>query len=493
MSGIPHDEICEHGDRSWTMRLLEALKDPKLAEKERDEVVSSLEAIDDPRSIEPLTTLLTDTLIAPEIREAAGSVLIGLGRLPDRDTLVQWWHQGDEVLRHTALSGFDVENAEIVFPIASDPDHPYYLDAISTLGFGFEMPEYQELNIKALSHHNPQVRKTAATNLLWSEPVKAEGPLIEATHDSDTDVAVEACYALAWYPTQRTLRHLKEIAETHTDEVVRDQAQLSFENVRHDLIFRLECEYEYMRQWLEPVWDILEYRETGPSESLDLEDPESIPTLQEIIAIIDNPDATLDDLRSLFWKSNWKGFPEQARAELAVRFINHSSYTVREHASDILSEWNDQAGLMRLAEDTDFMVRKSAIYHLGKTTTPSPKAAALLWELLEHDHRTTEALETYAKHEKPGKAIPRLYAIANNVGETEDFRATAVSSLDDLHAIEEIKSLLRFLKDEPPVTWSLHIMLLNVAENLNITPPSLSHLREVDNANLQESLAPFIT
>ena len=142
-------------------------------------------------------------------REAAGSVLIELGRLPDRDTLVQWWYQGDEILRRTALWGFYADNAEIVIPIASDPDHPYHLDAISTLRFGFEMSEYQELNIKALSHHNPQVRKTAATNLLWSEPVKAEGPLIEATHDSDTDVAVEACYALAWYPTRQALRHLK--------------------------------------------------------------------------------------------------------------------------------------------------------------------------------------------------------------------------------------------------------------------------------------------
>ncbi len=495
MSGIPHNEICIDGDRSWTMRLLEALKDPGISEEERDEAVGALQVVDDPRCIEPLTNLLEDTSLAVKIREAAGAVLWWMGRLPDNDTLVRWWNLGDEILRHRAFWGFDYENSDIVVPIASDPDHPYHLDAIEAMRFDFEMPEHQELKIKALSHHNPRVRKAAAINLLWSEPVKAEGPLIEATHDSDTDVAVEACYALAWYPTRQALRHLKEIATTHPDEAVRDQAQLSFENVRDDLNSSLEhsdCK-DYIRQWLEPVWDILEYQETGPSESLVFEDPESIPTLQEVIAIIDNPDTALEDLKSLFWDSNWKEFTKQDRANLTARFTNHSSYTVREYAASVLADWNDQAGLIRLVEDTDFIVRKNAIHYLGDTTLPSPKAAAVLWRLLEHDHRTTEALEAYVKHEKPEKAIPRLDAIANDVGETEQLRATAVSSLADLNATKEIKSLLRFLKDEPPVTWWLHIMLLTVAEQLEIAPPDLSHLRDVDNANLQDSLAPFIT
>lgn len=498
MSDIPYDEICKNGDRSWTMRLLEALKDPELSEEDRDETVNALQMLDDPRCIEPLTSLLVDTTNAAAIREAAGDVLGWIGQLPDNDTLVKWWTDGDDVLRDLALWQFDTKNSDIVIPIASDPDHPYHLTAINTLRFGFEMPEHQELSIRALSHPDPRVRKAAAINLKWSEAIKAEDALIRTSRDPDTEVAVEACTSLFWYPTQRTLRHLKEIAENHPDEAVRGQAQYSFENVFGDLTNFLKSDYEaYMRQWLEPVWDIVEEQERNQPEDEEYateerkRDPDPIPTLLEIITIIDNPDSSLEGLG--IYRSNWKGFPQQERTELTRRFINHGDYTVREHATSILSEWNDQASLIQLLDDPEFFVIKGAIYNLGKTTPPNQDAADIIWKHIEHDHRTTEALSAYVKHERPEQAIPRLYAIANDVGETEGLRARSVLLLADLKAIKEIKALLRFLKDEPPVTWHLHIRLLEVAYSFEITPPSLSHLRDVDNADLQYAIAPFMT
>ena len=79
--------------------------------------------------------------------------------------------------------------------------------------------------------------------------------------------------------------------------------------------------------------------------------------------------------------------------------------------------------------------------------------------------------------------------IAADPERTEDMRVGALDDLANHHAREELSAFLPLLLDEPLVTWALHITLLYSIEKLNLPAPNLTHLRGVDNLDLQAALA----
>ena len=69
---------------------------------------------------------------------------------------------------------------------------------------------------------------------------------------------------------------------------------------------------------------------------------------------------------------------------------------------------------------------------------------------------------------------------------------SAIYTLTKFGADEELAPLMKYLQYEPPVTWALHIALLDAAAKYHLPIPDISHLREVDNLDLQVAIAPFV-
>lgn len=56
---IPHEQIRDEGDRSWSLRLVAQLS-ATFDDDELDEIVRTLQALDDYRTVPQLITLLED-------------------------------------------------------------------------------------------------------------------------------------------------------------------------------------------------------------------------------------------------------------------------------------------------------------------------------------------------------------------------------------------------------------------------------------------------
>jgi HEAT repeat protein len=272
---IPYAAIAENADRRWTCRLLERLAAPDLPDNEVDELVAALEAVSDPRSLGPLEAILRDSDRPSRVREAAGSLLRGMQYLvPDvpEAKLLHWWSDGDAVLRLHALACMDrLDCPDIVLQVASDPTHELQAEALGRMMFFFDLPGHEAIKIAALAHPDPRVREAGATVLLWDEPVRAEGPLIQATGDPVPAVAAEAANTLQYYPSRNALRCLHGLLN-HPAEKVREEAQESFEALRSEFLVRVSSRDRpvaaHIRSWLQPVWDLLAFtqEELRPEE-----------------------------------------------------------------------------------------------------------------------------------------------------------------------------------------------------------------------------------
>ena len=85
--------------------------------------------------------------------------------------------------------------------------------------------------------------------------------------------------------------------------------------------------------------------------------------------------------------------------------------------------------------------------------------------------------------------MPRLATLAANPAQGESVRAAAVADLTEHGAAKELTALLPLLRQAPPVTWALHIALLNAVTRLRLRSPDLAGLRVADNLYLQAALA----
>jgi hypothetical protein len=504
---IPYADIAESADRRWTARLLERLDAPDLADGELDDLVGALQAVSDHRSFAKLGATVTDAARPARTREAAGSILRGLHfvalDLPP-DKLRRWWREGDATLRRHALLWMGGARCpDIVLQVASDPTQPLQADALGRMDFWFDRPEHEAVKIASLSHRDPKVRAAAAWVLLWDEPVAAEEPLLQATHDPMPEVAAEAANTLEYYPSLRVLRRLHELFG-HADERVREEATDSYESIRTELLIRLcgrdRGVADHIRRWLRPTWDILAFteEELQPDEEEDTpprrEEPREAMPVAGLLSLLGDPDASPKVVEGRLRANGWGLYDQGERRRLRPVLLSHPDQFVREQAAWAFARWREAEGLLELAKDADFSVRKSALYSLGQLP-PTPGIADVAWHHLQRPDtlgtHATETLATFVQHADRVAAVSRLGWMAGDHGRGEGLRVAALGHLARLGAGNVVGQLAGLLLEPPAVTWALHLALLDAITDLELPMPDIGHLWEVDNLHVQAAVAGF--
>lgn len=499
-AGVPHEQIREAQDRSWTARLLEILVDPGVPEAEREETSRTLDGLEDPRAEAPLGRILGDRSRPPLLREAAGSILRSWGAV-DRAELRRCHREGDRVEQRHALLAMDHGEADLVEPIARDPDHPLFREAILALEWGFQEPTFQALKIAALSHADPRVRQVAAEVLVADEPVAAEEALIGATHDADDAVAAAAADTLQYYRSRRALVRLGEMRLRGGAPGM--LAEDSFEVVRWAFERAVQRAQGAAREalvgWMRPVWDLLVLERQGSGHDGLAVDEDPAPAARalvpiaaaELVAELSDPDGPWAEKKRRLGSADPATIEGPDRARLVGLLATHPDAGVRHEGASLLAAWDEQEALLALVDDPRFVVMKSAMFHLGRTT-PSPAVARRALDHLR-DPRAAgthayETLLTYVAHAPPAEAVPLLYRLVGD-DDRESVRYHAVRALVKLGATREIARLLPLLAAPPDVTWGVHLALLDACERLDLPPRGLDFLRRADDVDVQAALA----
>ncbi|WP_437672073.1 hypothetical protein [Sorangium sp. So ce131] len=507
ITSIPHEEIRRDEDRSWTTRLLGWLVLPDLPAAERDEIATTLAALEDPRAEAPLTRMLAARELPEAAREAAGVILRSSGLQPSGAWLRTTWAEGDLVLRRHALLSMGRAEADLVEPVARDPAHPLHKEAIETMTFDFQEPRFQPLKIAALEHRDPGVRRVAADALLYDEPLAAEAPLLRAAGDRALEVAVAALNALVYYPSRRCLGAVAALCG-HPDEGVRAAAvhcasSLRDESFRGALDHAGPAERRFLLEWMAPVRHLLDVPDEGDRAPVDAPAPARLLAL-DAEGAADDALAT-DALIALYtdlddpWAEKKRRFPDRSRSAryaadrgvLAPFLAGHPDPWIRDRASELLSAWGEREALLGLTRDPVFMVRKSAMYWLGQLS-PDPALAPVAWEHLAEPGTTgthaAETLAAYVRHAEAAESIPRLLALVRDDAR-DSVQVGALGALAELRARREIAALLPLLSGPPQVTWAVHLALLDACGRLGLHPGRCDALREADNLDVQRALA----
>jgi hypothetical protein len=249
-----------------------------------------------------------------------------------------------------------------------------------------------------------------------------------------------------------------------------------------------------VRRWLDPVWGLLAF--TAEELSPPPRDPYTPPvtqkprppTLPEMLGLLADPDTSPKVLEENLWATGWDQYPAADRPRLRPVLLNHDDPLVRERATVPLQEWADADGLLALAGDPDFGVRKSAFYRLGLLPADR-RIAAVAWDHLNRPGvfgvHARETLGTFVAHADPAVAIPWLVAIALDRDRSEGLRAAAVRDLNRLDAADAIQGLCHLLADPPAVTWALQIAVLDAAADLGLPSPDVGLLAGVDSLHVQ--------
>jgi hypothetical protein len=502
---IPYAAITASADRRWTFRLLDRLTAPDLPDWERADLVAALEAVSDRRAVPILERLLTDRSRPSAAREAAGTALRDMQYFdvdwPDQ-TLRSWWAGPDPILRGQALRCMGAARCpDVVRAVAADPTHALRTTALGRMTFFFDTPADLRLKVAALADPDPAVREVAAAILFWDEPVVAEGALVAAAADAAEGVAAEAVATLQYYPSVRVVRRLHGLSD-HPADRVRDAARASLGDIRADCLLHVRDRdprvSARVRRWLDPVWDLLSYsdEELSPPDEKSYTPPPARetcpPVLSDMLRLLADPDTSPKVLEEALWASAWGEYPAVDRRRLRPVLLNHPDPLVRERGAVPLQEWCDVDGLLTLADDPDFGVRKSATYRLGLLPA-DPRVAAVAWDRL---HRpcvfgvhAAETLGTFVAHAGRADAVPKLYSIAADPARPENLRVAAVHDLAVLGAAAEVGRLTGLLAEPPAVTWALHVAVLEAVADLGLSAPEVPDRGDVDNLHVQVSVA----
>ena len=490
---IPHEQIRETQDRSWTQPLLERLVAPGLESEELDEIARTLARLADPRAEASLLAVVEDPARPQATREAAAEALSETAWRPDGARLRRWWAEGDDWLRARALLEAGSAEADLVVPVAADPDHPLHRYAIRSMAFEFDAPAHQSLKVRALSHPDPGVRIAAADALVWDEPLIALEPLLQAAADPVPEVAIAALETLVYYPSRRCLLALAAL-RSRVEGPVLARLDETLDQLVGDLMRALEwwCSppaKPRLRAWMAPVAHLLppeEEPERAPPAPPRVAPPEPERRAAELIADYAGLDGP--------WAERIERFPRRMSApELALAtpfLLGHPDADLRQRSCVLFEAGDAHDALLRLARDPVFQVRKAAVYHLGGCT-PAPEAEQFLWSHLQEpgteSMHAQETLVAWVAHAPRALALERLPRLARE-DPREQVRYRAVGALDRLEARAEIEALLPILAEPPAITWAVHVALLDACRRLDLRAP-VQGLGEVDDLHVALALA----
>ena len=458
-SSIPHEQIGDTGDRSWTLALLDVLGAASASEAERDEAVGTLSWLEDYRSIGPLTVMLEDHDLPDSIRHAAAQVLLDVDDSTMGERRRRWWEAGDPIEMEYALRQMKRSEADIIVAVAGDDHHPLQRVALVGMAFDFDEPEHQPVKIRALAHPDAEVRDAAAFVLMWDEPVAAEEPLVCAASDPSSEVAVSAVSTLQYYRSRRVLRVLAELTESD-DERVRAAALESFEENRS----RFEYLATYgdpeqvmlLREWMEPVADLVRWPEEVQDRELYSPSAEPAPIAMsesDLLALPADPDGEWRPKKEILRQVDWERYGAAERGRLAKALTGHPDPAVREIATEPLAVWSRSEELLVLTADPSSSVRKSAMYRLALVPR-DPSLAEVAWDrmLAGAGFVASEALRTYVAHADAREAKERLRELAFT-DRRESIRTQAIVCLTDPGCERELQSLVPLLREPPGVSW----------------------------------------
>lgn len=491
---IDHERIRDAEDRSCTFALVDLALGPSTAEADRDQAFRTLAWLEDYRSVAPLTAVVGDRRAPEPTRREASAVLRGFDGTTTSPQRRAWWATGDSVLAEHALGLMTRREADIVTSVAGDDRHPLQAFALGRMEFGYDEPELQSAKIRALGHPDPEVREAAAGVLVWDEPADAEEPLLDALADPSPAVVAAAVDTLQYYASRRVLRAVSALLDA-PDEEVRSRATESFEFIQGSFEAMATegdaAAVARLREWMEPVRDLVR----GPDEIQELERSESAtlparrpvpePKLRDLLG---DPDGEWGAKKEVLRNVDWGAYGHAERERLVGLMVGHPDPVVRDVACSALAAWGRSGELLTLTCDTDSLVRKSAMYHLG-LLPPDPSLAEPAWSYMGSEAGTTadEGLVTYAAHAPAEEAKARLVSLARD-DRRESVVTHAIGLLTDLEARPELQRLLPMLDLAPGVTWAVHIALLDAARKLGLPCPPLHHLAAIDNLHLVQAV-----
>ncbi len=500
---IPHEEIRQKLDRSWTFRLIDTIRNSQSGD-DLEEVCKTIAGLDDPRSIEPLIEMLEDRDLPYHIREAAGEVLQhGCIARCEADRR-GWWNSGDKLLMKHALLEARTSEADIIIPIAQDPQHEFHRDAIAGIEFGFEEPEYKQLLIKALEHENAEIRGIAARNLCWDEPVLAEDGLIKLLNDPDDEVASDALDTLRWFSSQKSFLSMVALQNSVRDSMREDlQSAITDQKEWFEAAFeRLPREHQpFLLTWLKPIEELLSFRKEN--EEVNATDervvtPKHPPrektvlcTAQEVISLFDDADGCWNNKQRWRIECKWNEFTQFDMERMSVYFREHQDHHIREFGCCALASWDRNDVLEIFLHDACSGVKRNAAYHL-KRTSPSKAVAQTLFNVYQHINSTGELaadlLAAFVVHAPRAGLEDLLVDIALNERRIARKR-TAVQELIKMEAHSSVESLLSLLEEPPLLNWGLHKTLVEYCVEQELAVPYFSELCKADDLYLQEWLA----
>ena len=491
---VEHEQVRNAENRSWTFALLDGARTPSTSDAERADAFRTLAFLEDHRSIEPLIAIVEDQEMPPPVRAAASEVLSGFDDCTTGEQRRGWWESGDPIQMAHALRLMERSEADIVATVAGDDAHPLQATALAVMAFGFDEATFQPLKIRALEHWDAKVRAAAASVLVWDEPVAAEEPLVTATADRSVDVAVAAADTLQYYPSQRVLRLLAELAESDSDELRAKAAEsLDYNRGRFEYCatYGDRSQVALLRDWMEPVADIVRW-----SDEIKRVEASAPPTVRPrvampagaLMALLVELDGEWASKKQALRELEWEAYTSIERRRLCEALVAHPDPVVRAVAAAPLAAWAMTEKLLGLVSDSSFSVRKSAIYHLRMVPREAAVAASA-WDYMSGASGTTgdEALQTFVAHASAADAKERLVELAR-ADPRESVQVTAVSCLVDLSGVGELESLIPLIHDPPGVSWAVHIALIDGLRRLGRTAPDLDDLAAVDNLDLIQSI-----
>jgi HEAT repeat protein len=430
--------------------------------------------------------------------------------------------------------------------------------AVSAMAFGFEEPEYQARKVSLLDHHDPEVRAAAARTLLWDEPNFAEYPLIAATRDADPNVVTDALDVLRYYPTlavRNVLVTATADAQTLQQRQMADQSLASLDEDLHRELDGLNDDPNQLpttKAWFAELRRVLSvglplstdeiHFESSPGEAENQPTTgvatEAIAQDQKIPGSADpsSPSASIEAeilLRAAgalhsspptkpggVWdaamaqslhepdgqwaqKLRWleklgpEAIPSVAKASFCEVLAQHPDPNVRYRGTRILAGCNRTDLLLAGLQDPVGGVRKSASYELHDVSPSQEVADAVIAPVLSGEiggTRASESVRTWARHAfalNPEQAGETALALAED--RRESVRHAAINQIVAFGAPG--KTLVKFLRADPLVTWAVHSTVITSRHMLGISDRSalsaLDQYLDVDNLWLQLALATF--